>query len=36
MDKKLDETTNLCVEMRTVNDKADGNLIMWYKFTFAV
>ena len=36
MDKKLRETTNLCVEIWTVNDKLWGNLVTWYKDPFAV
>ena len=37
MDKKLRETTNLCVEI--MNRKwqvKGGNLVTWYKFAFAV
>ena len=39
MDNKLHETSNLCVEM--MNSKRQvkgmhGDLIIWYKFTFAV
>ena len=30
MDKKLRETTNLCVEIM------NSNLVTWYKFAFAV
>ena len=30
MDKKLRETTNLCVEI------VNSNLVTWYKFAFAV
>ena len=41
MDKKLRETTNLCVEIMNsittlVNDKERGNLATWYKFAFDV
>ena len=30
MDRKLHETTKLCVEL--MNSKLRGNLVTWYKF----
>jgi len=37
MDTKLRETTTLCVEvMNRIKRQLRGNLIMWYKFAFAV
>ena len=36
MDKKLRETTNLCVEITNSRPQAKGTLVTWYKFEFAV
>ena len=36
MDKKLRETTNLCVKIMNSKLKVTGNLVTWYKFAFAV
>ena len=35
MDKKLRETTNLCVEIINSKRQVKGNLVTWYKFAFA-
>ena len=36
MDKKLRETTNLCVEIMNSKRQVKGNFDAWYKFAFAV
>ena len=36
MNKKLRETTNLCVEIMNSKRQVMGNLVTWYKFAFAV
>ena len=36
MDKKLDEATNLCVEIMSRRRRQRGELVTWYKFAFAV
>ena len=36
MDKKLHETTNLCVEIMNSTQQVKGNLVTWYKFAVAI
>ena len=36
MNKKLRETTNLCVEIMNSKRQVMENLVTWYKFAFAV